>query len=247
MNEKQKRVAKDGKSWQKTKSEQTKTAILNAALDCFLAIGFNNTTTEKIAKQAKVSRGAMLHHFPQRLDLIRASVQHLHRKRLEAFEETLSKLNENADFTLVGEGIDAFWDQLQSPLFAVYCELLVASRTDADLKGMLAPAIRDFQTAWRKKSEGIFPDLAQSEQYGLATALTRYLLEGIAFNAQASEDQVLNAQSKIMIEWLKSTVQDLFQDVQISKSALTAGDHQPKQSTPSEQGDGQRIENPRLV
>ena len=141
MNEKQKRVAQVGKSWQKTKSEQTKTAILNAALDCFLSIGFNNTTTEKIAKQAKVSRGAMLHHFPQRLDLIRASVQHLHRKRLEAFEETLSKLNENADFTLVGEGIDAFWDQLQSPLFAVYCELLVASRTDAELKGMLAPAI----------------------------------------------------------------------------------------------------------
>ena len=93
MKEKQKRVAQVGKSWQKTKSEQTKTAILNAALDCFLSIGFNNTTTEKIAKQAKVSRGAMLHHFPQRLDLIRASVQHLHRKRLEAFEETLSKLN----------------------------------------------------------------------------------------------------------------------------------------------------------
>ena len=147
----------------------------------------------------------------------------------------------------VGDGIDAFWDQLQSPLFAVYCELLVASRTDAELKGMLAPAIRDFQTAWREKSEGIFPDLAQSEQYGLATALTRYLLEGIAFNAQASEGQVLNAQAKIAIEWLKSTVRDMFQDVQISKSALTAGDHQPKQSPTSEQGDGQRAESPRLV
>jgi AcrR family transcriptional regulator len=228
LNEKQKSAANDGKSWQKTKSEQTKTAILNAALDCFLAIGFNNTTTEKIAKQANVSRGAMLHHFPQRSDLIQASVRHLHRKRLEAFEDTLSKLNENADFTLVGEGIDAFWDQLQSPLFAVYCELLVASRTDAELKGTLEPAIRDFQTAWREKSEGIFPDLAQSEQYGLATALTRYLLEGIAFNAQVSEGQILNAQSKVMIEWLKSTVREMFQDVQISKSALTAAEHQRK-------------------
>ena len=228
MNEKQKSAANDGKSWQKTKSEQTKTAILNAALDCFLAIGFNNTTTEKIAKQANVSRGAMLHHFPQRSDLIQASVRHLHRKRLEAFEDTLSKLNENADFTLVGEGIDAFWDQLQSPLFAVYCELLVASRTDAELKGTLEPAIRDFQTAWREKSEGIFPDLAQSEQYGLATALTRYLLEGIAFNAQVVEGQILNAQSKVMIEWLKSTVREMFQDVQISKSALTAAEHQRK-------------------
>ena len=52
---------------------------------------------------------------------------------------------------------------------------------DEELKGTLAPAIRDFQTAWREKSERIFPDLALSEQYGLATALTRYLLEGIAF------------------------------------------------------------------
>ncbi|MDG1115081.1 MAG: TetR/AcrR family transcriptional regulator [Pseudomonadales bacterium] len=228
MNQKQKSATNDGKSWQKTKSEQTKTAILNAALDCFLAIGFNSTTTEKIAKQANVSRGAMLHHFPQRSDLIQASVGHLHRKRLEAFEDTLSKLNENADFTLVGEGIDAFWDQLQSPLFAVYCELLVASRTDAELKGTLEPAIRDFQTAWREKSEGIFPDLAQSEQYGLATALTRYLLEGIAFNAQISDGQVQHAQSKVMIEWLKSTVREMFQDVQISKSALTAAEHQRK-------------------
>ena len=228
MNQKQKSATNDGKSWQKTKSEQTKTAILNAALDCFLAIGFNSTTTEKIAKQANVSRGAMLHHFPQRSDLIQASVGHLHRKRLEAFEDTLSKLNENADFTLVGEGIDAFWDQLQSPLFAVYCELLVASRTDAELKGTLEPAIRDFQTAWREKSEGIFPDLAQSEQYGLATALTRYLLEGIAFNAQISDGQVQHAQSKVMIEWLKSTVREMVQDVQISKSALTAAEHQRK-------------------
>ena len=239
MNEKQKKDTKAGKSWQKTKSEQTKTAILNAALDCFLAIGFNNTTTEKIAKQAKVSRGAMLHHFPQRSDLIQASVRHLHRKRLEAFEDTLSKLNEHSDFTLVGEGIDAFWDQLQSPLFAVYCELLVASRTDAELKGTLAPAIRDFHTAWREKSEGIFLDLAQSEQYGLATALTRYLLEGIAFNAQATEGPVLNAQSKIMIEWLKSTVREMFQDVQISKSALTAGDPQGKASTTNGLVDGE--------
>ena len=128
----------------------------------------------------------------------------------------------------MGEGIDAFWDQLQSPLFAVYCELLVASRTDAELKGTLEPAIRDFQTAWREKSEGIFPDLAQSEQYGLATALTRYLLEGIAFNAQISDGQVQHAQSKVMIEWLKSTVREMFQDVQISKSALTAAEHQRK-------------------
>ena len=138
--------------------------------------------------------------------------------------ETLSKLNEDADFTLVEEGIDAFWDQLQSPLFVVYCELLVASRTDEELKGTLAPAIRDFQTAWREKSERIFPDLALSEQYGLATALTRYLLEGIAFHAQSTQGPFLSSNSKILIDWLKLTVREMFQDVHVSKSALTAAE-----------------------
>ena len=37
--------------------------ILDAALDCFITIGYASTTTAKIADRARVSRGAMLHHF----------------------------------------------------------------------------------------------------------------------------------------------------------------------------------------
>ena len=76
------------KSWQQTKSENTRTAILDAALDCFYEIGYGNTTTEKVAKKAGVSRGAMLHHFPSRTALIRAAVMHLNQKRLQLYEET---------------------------------------------------------------------------------------------------------------------------------------------------------------
>ena len=72
----------------------------------------------------------MLHHFSQRAELVRAAVEHLHEKRLQEYERDLRALNEDAKHTLVAEGIEVFWRQLQSPLFAIYCELLVAARTD---------------------------------------------------------------------------------------------------------------------
>ena len=194
--------------------------ILDAALDSFFDLGFNRTTTEKIARRARVSRGAMLHHFPQRTDLVQAAVVHLNSKRLELFEQSLSQLNEGSEYTLVEEGIDAFWEQLQSPYFAVDSELLSASRTDSELRATLAPAIREFTQAWREKSEQIFPDLAQSKQYGLATALTRFLLEGIAFNAQSMEATPSSMAAEELIGWLKSSLRELFDDVALSKAAL---------------------------
>ena len=68
------------KTWQKTKSELTRTSILDAAVECFYELGYANTTTENIAQSAGVSRGAMLHPFPTRFVLIKAAVEHLNNK-----------------------------------------------------------------------------------------------------------------------------------------------------------------------
>ena len=87
--------AESNKTWQQTKSELTRQTILDAALDCFYDMGYANTTTENISKRAGVSRGAMLHHFPTRFDLIKAAVEHLTEKRLELFaaQEQLSLIH----------------------------------------------------------------------------------------------------------------------------------------------------------
>ena len=65
----------EGKTWQQTKSGRTRTTILNAAIDCFYELGSAPTTTERIAQQAGVSRGAMLHHFHTRRDLLQAAIE----------------------------------------------------------------------------------------------------------------------------------------------------------------------------
>ena len=94
-------TARSDKTWQQTKSENTRTSILEGALDCFHELGYSNTTTEKVANKAGVSRGAMLHHFPSKRELVRASVNYLNEKRLQLFEAQELQINEGAAHTRI--------------------------------------------------------------------------------------------------------------------------------------------------
>jgi len=202
------------KSWQKTKSENTKALILEATLDCFLELGYNNTTTEKVAAAAGVSRGAMLHHFPQRSGLIHAAVLYLHKKRLDLFHEQLTRLNFDAQFSLMEEGIDTFWEQLKSPLFTIFYELQMAARTDPELKSVLRPATSEYQKSWRSIAERIFPDLALSEKFNLANRVTVFLLEGMAMD-QISMSERRNVEvADEVVRWLKKSLREMLADVE---------------------------------
>lgn len=196
------------KTWQQTKSENTRMTILDAALDCFYELGYGNTTTEKVAKRAGVSRGAMLHHFPSRKDLIRASVMHLNQKRLALYEETELRVNEGAQHTRIGEGIDAFWEQLKSPLFVVLHELRVAARTDEDLREVLDSAAQEIDESWNRVTSSVFPDLALSEKFLLANLVSQSLLEGLVTGGN-TEGEV----PRRVISWLKERLVEMFADV----------------------------------
>ncbi len=196
------------KTWQQTKSENTRAAILEAALACFYDLGYGATTTEKVAKRAGVSRGAMLHHFPSRLHLVREAVRYLNLKRLHLFEEQERKINEGAEHTRISEGIDAYWQQLHSPLFTVFHELRVAARTDSDLQEAMALDLQKLDESWAEVAISLFPDLAQSEDFETASLLTVFMLEGMA-NRGITTGSIPDK----MILLLKSQLREMFADV----------------------------------
>ena len=198
------------KTWQQTKSENTRTLILDAAVRCFYEQGYANTATESIAVVAKVSRGAMLHHFPTRFDLVRATVEHLSRQRLEIFEAQETEAQRGAVYTRIEEGIDAYWEQLNTPVFVVFQELIVAARTDKELEKALKPALEAFEVARHETTKRIFPDLALSEAFSRANYLTRFLLDGMAVANRIDGPKV---PVKKMLLWLKRELRRSFQDV----------------------------------
>ncbi len=199
-----------GKNWQQTKSALTRNAILDAAIDCFYELGYANTSTENVANKAGVSRGAMLHHFPTRFDLIKATVLSLNKRRLDMFQTEEATVQKGATHTRVDEGIDAYWRQLNSPEFIVFQELRVAARTDEELARVLVPALGDFNRAWYKSVREIFPDLALSEAFQRANYLTQFMLEGMAMSRALWGPKPPVGK---MLAWLKRELRRSYQDV----------------------------------
>ena len=207
------------RTWQQTKSKNTRNTILDAAIECFYKFGYNDTTTEKIARHAQVSRGAMLHHFPSRADLITAAVRHLNDKRLELFAREERTVQSDALHTRVDEGIDTYWAQLNTPYFVVFHELQIAARTDRELHAVLIPALAEFDRAWAITVSEVFPDLALSSEIIRANWLTLLLLEGMASNMYTRR---LTKVADDLLDWLKAELRGTFSDVLTSLDRKSA-------------------------
>ncbi|MEM7612978.1 MAG: TetR/AcrR family transcriptional regulator [Pseudomonadota bacterium] len=171
--------AQNPASWQAQKSASTRNQIVEAAIKAFVSMGYANTTTTHIAEEAGLSRGAMLHHFPSKMDIVKAAVEYLHAKRLAAFQRSITELPPEAD--RVKMAVEAYWQHVQHPMFVAFFELSVAARTDDDLKAILRPAQKEFAAAWYKMAQDLFPEWdGKQEAFDLALDLSEYIMEGIA-------------------------------------------------------------------
>ena len=167
--------------WQAQKSAAARDQILNAAISCIVDLGYSNTTTMKIAERAGLSRGATLHHFPSKMDVIRAAVDYLHEKRLRAFRASIKSIPEDVD--RVKMAVESYWEHVTHPLFVAFFELSVAARTDHELREILRPAQQAFDDEWYRTAQEVFPEWqADRPAFDLALNLTQQLMEGMAIS-----------------------------------------------------------------
>lgn len=192
--------------WQAQKSASTRNLILDAAINCFINMGYASTTTAKISQQAGLSRGAMLHHFPSKDILVKAAIEYLHGRRIEAFRQGISKIPSDHP-SRIRAGLDVYWKHLTSPLFVAFHELAVASRTDPELMSIFKPAVEAFDTEWFDTAKSLFPEWQPAgDTFELAMDLTQNLMEGMAINQMHAKDK---KRAKKLLDWLEIQLGDM--------------------------------------
>lgn len=174
------------------RTAETRARVLDAAVACLTELGAAHTTTLVVAERAGVSRGALLHHFPSRAELHAAAVRHLVGQHAEQVRMLLSTVPEGSE--RLAAAIAVLWQVTSGPAYAGWIELQVASRTDDELRPLVAE-LRDelsatIQALWAELFP-VAPDAADAAYRALPTLFFR-LLDGLAlaaFTGSAAAEQ----------------------------------------------------------
>lgn len=164
---------------QAAKGDALRTQVLDAAIDCLAEFPYSEVSASVIARRAGVSRGGMQYYFPTRLELLRQTVAHLHRVRLDIFRTDLSALREGAD--AVDHVIDSHWRHLNEREFLAYQELVLAGRSEPELADLLASSYRAFLDEWHDIARDTIGWHAEDPEVARMGNIAHYLLEGMAY------------------------------------------------------------------
>jgi AcrR family transcriptional regulator len=133
---------------------------MEAALACLVEHGYAATTTTVVAQRAGVSRGAQLHHFPTRADLVSAAVEHLFTDLTEQYRRAFAQVAPGGNRQ--AEGLELLWSMFTQQRFAAVVELYTAARTDRQLHAALRPVAERHRLNVRRMAHEYFPDAAKA-------------------------------------------------------------------------------------
>jgi AcrR family transcriptional regulator len=126
--------ASGGRRARRTQAERSaamRLRLLEATVDSLVTHGYAGTTTQRVAELAGVTRGAQIHHFRAKLDLVIAAIEHLAQQRAQSVIREIGRIRDSSD--RAGAVLDMLWEAHQGPFFVATLELWIAARTDAEL------------------------------------------------------------------------------------------------------------------
>src|SRR5215207_6257278 len=99
-----------GRRTQAERRSATQTRLLDATADTLADLGWAGLSTTEVSRRAGVSRGAQQHHYPTKMMLVGAALEHLLDKLREEYEDAYDNLAPE-DRNVAG-ALDLLWDTI---------------------------------------------------------------------------------------------------------------------------------------
>jgi len=138
--------------------------LILAAIDCLGRLGYGATTLQVVTDAAGVSRGAVLHHFPTRVDLMIAVAEYAAGKQNRHVARILANTKPGIERYLAITS--ATWDAMTKPPAIALLEIMMGSRSDKEL-GARFPAVIEALEKYQR--EGVWE---QAQSVGITDKAT---------------------------------------------------------------------------
>ncbi|MFT7057645.1 MAG: AcrR family transcriptional regulator [Pseudorhodobacter sp.] len=179
---------------QEERSARTVDALRAATVALMVEVGYVNTTTDRISKRAGVSRGALLHHFADKTDLVIDATGAMWDSSVAATRQM------SASFAAGEIDLAAFIDGLWSRSFSetsvsVTIDMIIAARADARLAAHLSEALEGrLFAAYAEAADVMFAgaDLS-ADQRRVAMTMATSLIRGLRVADMMQADPALIA------------------------------------------------------
>lgn len=173
--------------------------LIDAAIECLTKAGYGATTLQTVTDTAGASRGAILHHFPSKVDLMIAVAEYAAEKQNRHVSRMLANTQPGMERFLAVTM--ATWDAMQRPPAIALLEIMMGSRSDPEL-GARFPAVIEALEKYQR--EGVWE---QAESVGITdkaqveamTWLHTAAMRGLALELMFSKDvRRANAAMKLL-------------------------------------------------
>lgn len=165
---------------QAERSEATQAKIVQAAMSCLQKFGYSGTSVSKILEQAQVSRGAYLHHFPNKADLLRTAAEQMMRDAYAKLgKATMTTVDRDDRLDAM---LKASWEQVfHDPINDVFLELCVGSRSDEELGKAFRPLAASYVKTLQQAARHYYTGKDEADP-GDLIILTQWLFRGMAMD-----------------------------------------------------------------
>jgi AcrR family transcriptional regulator len=154
--------------------------LIDAAIQCLYELGYAATTTQVVTDRAGVSRGAILHHFPTKVDLMVAVAEFAAKYQDKTIRRRLADTPEG--MTVYLALTEATWEVITQPPAMALLEVMMATRSDKALAERLPTVVEAFEgkqraDVWRMAQAAGLSDQATIEAM---VRLHRAAMRGLA-------------------------------------------------------------------
>lgn len=120
---------------QEERSAETRAALLRATVSAIHDLGYAAVTTAIISERAGLSRGAFLHHFHTKAELMAAVVKMVFDDEMARYQDIV----QTPELDRLSQWPRILWSVLSRPSGIAVLEILQAARSDPDLARMVGP------------------------------------------------------------------------------------------------------------
>jgi AcrR family transcriptional regulator len=150
---------------------------MEATIECLVELGYGATTTLEVERRAGVSRGARIHHFPTKAQLLTSAVDHLYVQLGAHYEQAFGHPQTGtSDVERLVSGLRVLWSVYLQPGYVAVLELSMAARTDEELRSRLREVTLRHRALAIEAASIYFPAVARAHAERLVMFIHSALL-----------------------------------------------------------------------